>query len=117
MYEKTGQFSDCPEYTLSEESIPDELLLSRAAPNIFRMFRFFICKIQKQKLYFVKKPTIYYNNYPFPKDLNDKQKERVEKAAQAVLDAGEKYPDSSLADLYDPLAMPPDLVKAQKESD
>jgi len=60
---------------------------------------------------------IVYNNYPFPKEASDKQKERVEKAAQAVLDTRSKYPDSSLADLYDPLAMPPDLVKAHKELD
>lgn len=60
---------------------------------------------------------IVYNNYPFPKDVTDKQKERVERAAQAVLDTRLKYPDSSLADLYDPLAMPPDLVKAHKELD
>ena len=61
--------------------------------------------------------TIVYNNYPFPKDINDKQKERVEKAAKKVLDTREKYPESSLADLYDPLAMPPSLVKAHKELD
>ena len=60
---------------------------------------------------------IVYNNYPFPQEVSDKQKERVEAAAQAVLDARAKYPDSSLADLYDPLAMPPDLVKAHKELD
>jgi hypothetical protein len=60
---------------------------------------------------------VVYNNYPFPKEVSDKQKERVEKAAQAVLDARLKFPDSSLADLYDPLAMPPDLVKAHKELD
>lgn len=60
---------------------------------------------------------VVYNNYPFPQDVSDKQKERVEAAAQAVLDARAKYPDSSLADLYDPLAMPPDLVKAHKELD
>ena len=61
--------------------------------------------------------TIVYNNYPFPQEVSDKQMERVEAAAQAVLDARAKYPDSSLADLYDPLAMPPDLVKAHKELD
>ena len=60
---------------------------------------------------------VVYNNYPFPKEITDKQKERVEKAAQAVLDTRLKYPDSSLADLYDTLAMPPDLVKAHKELD
>jgi hypothetical protein len=61
--------------------------------------------------------TIVYNNYPFPKEISDKQIERLEKAAQAVLDTRLKYADSSLADLYDPLAMPPDLVKAHKELD
>ena len=58
--------------------------------------------------------TIVYNNYPFPENINDKQKQKVETAAQAVLDTRAKYPDSSLADLYDPLTMPPDLVKAHQ---
>lgn len=54
---------------------------------------------------------IVYNNFPWP-DPTDQQKESIEKAAQGVLDARVNYPDSSLADLYDPLTMPPDLVKA-----
>ena len=57
---------------------------------------------------------IVYNNYPFPENVNDKQKQKVETAAQTVLDTRTKYPDSSLADLYDPLTMPPDLVKAHQ---
>ncbi|MDB9535764.1 class I SAM-dependent DNA methyltransferase [Dolichospermum planctonicum CS-1226] len=57
---------------------------------------------------------IVYNNYPFPENVNEKQKQKVETAAQAVLDTRAKYPDSSLADLYDPLTMPPDLVKAHQ---
>jgi N-6 DNA Methylase len=57
---------------------------------------------------------IVYNNYPFPENISDKQKQKVEIAAQAVLDTRAKYPDSSLADLYDPLTMPPDLVKAHQ---
>jgi hypothetical protein len=61
--------------------------------------------------------TIVYNNYPFPETANDKQKKKVETAAQAVLDTRAKYPDSSLADLYDPLTMPPDLVKAHQTLD
>jgi hypothetical protein len=44
-------------------------------------------------------------------------KEQVEKLTQKVLDTREKYPDSSLADLYDPLTMPPDLVKAHQQLD
>lgn len=58
--------------------------------------------------------TIVYNNYPFPENVNDKQKQKVEIAAQAVLDTRAKYPDSSLANLYDTLTMPPDLVKAHQ---
>jgi len=61
--------------------------------------------------------TIVYNNYPFPETANDKQKQKVETAAQSVLDTRAKYPDSSLADLYDPLTMPPDLVKAHQNLD
>jgi hypothetical protein len=61
--------------------------------------------------------TVVYNNYPFPENANDKQKQKVEIAAQAVLDTRAKYPDSSLADLYDPLTMPPDLVKAHQTLD
>jgi hypothetical protein len=60
---------------------------------------------------------IVYNNYPFPENVSDKQKQKVETAAQAVLDTRAKYPDSSLADLYDPLTMPPDLVKAHQALD
>jgi len=60
---------------------------------------------------------IVYNNYPFPENISDKQKQKVETAAQTVLDTRAKYPDSSLADLYDPLTMPPDLVKAHQALD
>jgi hypothetical protein len=61
--------------------------------------------------------TIVYNNYPWPQDPTDKQKHAVETAAQAVLDARAAFPDSSLADLYDPLSMPPALVKAHQVLD
>lgn len=61
--------------------------------------------------------SLVYNSFPFPKDVNDKQKKKVEKAAQLVLDIRDKYPDSSLADLYDPLTMPPDLMKAHQKLD
>jgi hypothetical protein len=60
---------------------------------------------------------IIYNNYPFPENITDKQKQTVETCAQAVLDTRVKYPDSSLADLYDPLTMPPDLLKAHQKLD
>ncbi len=61
--------------------------------------------------------TIVYNNYPFPKDTIKRQKTRVERSAQKVLDTRLDFPDSSLADLYDPLAMPPSLRKAHQQLD
>ena len=61
--------------------------------------------------------SIVYNNYPFPENPTNAQKQKVEAAAQAVLDARANYPGSSLADLYDPVTMPPDLVKAHQALD
>ena len=45
------------------------------------------------------------------------QKTKIEQTAQAILDARAKYPDSSLADLYDETVMPPELRKAHQEND
>jgi len=59
---------------------------------------------------------IVYNNFPWP-EPTDKQKESIETAAQQVLDARALYPESSLADLYDPLTMPPELTKAHNNLD
>ena len=61
--------------------------------------------------------SIVYNNFPWPETPSDKQKEAVEKAAQSVLDARLLFPESSLADLYDPNTMPPVLVKAHQQLD
>lgn len=60
---------------------------------------------------------IVYNNYPWPESPSDKQVKAVEVAAQKVLDVRLQFPNSSLADLYDPLTMPPALVKAHNELD
>lgn len=60
--------------------------------------------------------NIVYNNFPWP-NPTEEQKEKIEKTAQAILDARAKYPDSSLADLYDELTMPPELRKAHQEND
>ena len=59
---------------------------------------------------------IVYNNFPWPTPT-DAQKSRIEQTAQAILDARAKYPDSSLADLYDPNLMPYDLLQAHREND
>jgi hypothetical protein len=59
---------------------------------------------------------IVYNNFPWPNVTNE-QKMATKELAQAVLDARAKFPDSSLADLYDPLTMPPVLLKAHQALD
>ncbi len=60
--------------------------------------------------------TLVYNNFIWPKPT-PKQKEDIEKAAQAVLDARKLYPESTLGDLYDPNTMPPELAKAHERLD
>ena len=59
---------------------------------------------------------IVYNTFPWPTPT-DEQKAKIEKTAQAILDVRAKYPDCSLADLYDELSMPPDLRKAHQAND
>ena len=60
--------------------------------------------------------SLVYNNFPWC-NPTDAQKAKIEQTAQAILDARAKYPDSSLADLYDETTMPPELRKAHKEND
>jgi MmeI, DNA-methyltransferase domain/MmeI, target recognition domain/MmeI, N-terminal domain/MmeI, C-terminal domain/MmeI, helicase spacer domain len=60
---------------------------------------------------------VVYNNFPWPEKPADRQTAAIEAAAQAVLDARALFPKSSLADLYDPLTMPPVLVKAHRTLD
>ncbi|MBP9648479.1 MAG: methylase [Paludibacteraceae bacterium] len=60
---------------------------------------------------------LVYNNFPWPDNPTDKQVKAIEDAAQKVLDARLQFPNSSLADLYDPLTMPPALIKAHNELD
>lgn len=59
---------------------------------------------------------VVYNNFIWP-EVNESQKEKVIKTAQAILDARALYPDNSLADLYDPLTMPIELLKAHEAND
>ena len=83
--------------------------------------------------------NIVYNNFPWPfsekqtdlfasngthqkaKNVSSEQirvlKTKIEQTAQKILDARAKYPDSSLADLYDETVMPPELRKAHQEND
>ena len=59
---------------------------------------------------------VVYNNFPWCTPTAE-QKAKIEKTAQAILDARALYPDSSLADLYDELTMPPELRKAHQLND
>ena len=59
---------------------------------------------------------IVYNNFPWC-NPTEEQKKKIEKTAQAILDARALYPNSSLSDLYDELTMPKELRKAHQEND
>ena len=76
--------------------------------------------------------TIVYNNFPWPGtssrqtggvasaekgNITPEMVARIETTAQAILDARAKFPDCSLADLYDEVTMPPELRKAHQEND
>jgi hypothetical protein len=61
--------------------------------------------------------NLVYNNFPWPTDTTDVQRLKVEESAQAVLAAREQFPGSTLADLYDPVSMPPVLAKAHADLD
>ncbi len=60
--------------------------------------------------------SIVYNNFPWP-EPTDAQRQTIETAAQTLLDARASFPDATLADLYDPLTMPPELVRAHQVLD
>lgn len=61
--------------------------------------------------------NLVYNNYPWPNSPTASAIDRVKAAAQEVIDTRSKYPDSTLADLYDPLTMPQELFKAHAALD
>jgi hypothetical protein len=61
--------------------------------------------------------TLVYNNFPWPEHPTKGQVKAIEQVAQGVLDARAKFPHSSPADLYDPLTMPPVLLKAHQTLD
>ncbi len=58
-----------------------------------------------------------YNTFPWPNEPSATARKKVEDAAQAVLDARDAHPGNTLADLYDPNAMPADLLKAHQQLD
>ena len=60
---------------------------------------------------------IVYNNFPWAENPSEKQIKQIEEKAQKVLEVRSSFPNSSLADLYNPLTMPPTLIKAHNELD
>jgi hypothetical protein len=61
--------------------------------------------------------NLVYNNFPFPREPDEKRRGRVEQTAQAILDAREEFTGATLADLYDPDAMPKPLLDAHRAND
>jgi hypothetical protein len=61
--------------------------------------------------------TIVYNNFPWPEDLPSQKINGVDKLAEQILKIRQRYPESTLADLYDPTATPPDLMRAHRDLD
>ena len=59
---------------------------------------------------------VVYNNFPWPSPTAG-QAEKIATTAQGILDARSHYPDSSLADLYNPNLMPYDLLEAHRAND
>ena len=59
---------------------------------------------------------VIYNTFPFT-EPKSAQKKLIEESAQEILDVRKKYPDATLADLYDEVAMPKDLRAAHKKND
>ena len=82
--------------------------------NVFMSWMRAVCGRLKSD-YRITKDNVY-NNFPWPTPTED-QKAKIEQTAQAILDARALYPDSSLADLYDELTMPPELRKAHQNND
>jgi hypothetical protein len=60
--------------------------------------------------------SVVYNNFPWPSPTEE-QRQRIEQTAQGIISARENNPGVCLADLYDPVYMPPNLHKAHQEND
>ncbi len=60
---------------------------------------------------------LVYNNFPWPENPTSKKIKTIERASEAVLSARLEYSECSLSDLYDPLTMPRNLLRAHKELD
>lgn len=109
---------------LTDEVIPGDKLFTIPEGTIY-MFGVLMSNIHnawvrqvagRLKSDFSYSTLIVYNAFPWPEPTKI-EKEIIERTAQGILDARAKYPDASLADLYDPLTMPPELLTAHQKND
>ncbi|MCQ2175528.1 MAG: methylase [Bacteroidales bacterium] len=100
----------------SAQMIPDATLyhFGILTSNVHNAWMRVVCGRLKSDYRYSK--DIVYNNFPWPTPT-EAQKVKIKQTAQAILDARAKYPDCSLADLYDELTMPVELRKAHQEND
>ena len=107
-----------PEYIVNDsvQIIPDATLyhFGVLTSNVHMAWMRAVCgRLEMRYRY---SANIVYNNFPWCTPTEE-QKAKIEQTAQAILDARAKYPDSSLADLYDELTMPAELRKAHQDND
>lgn len=98
--------------TVSDATLYHFGVLSSSAHNAW--MRTVAGRMKSDYRYSVK---IVYNNFPWPENPTNKQRQAIEMAAQAVLDARAKYADSTLAQLYNLSSMPVELVAAHSALD
>lgn len=99
-------------YTLADATLYDfGVLISAAQMTWLRT----VCGRLKSDYQF--SAGIVYNNFVWPSSVSEAQKASIEKTAQGILDARAMFPNASLAALYDPLTMPPELRKAHEAND
>jgi hypothetical protein len=60
---------------------------------------------------------IVFNNFPWPQEISEDLTNKISTSAQAILDARNNHPNSTLKQLYDPNMMPSDLVDAHRKND
>jgi hypothetical protein len=94
---------------------PDGFLAGLLSSSMFMSWIRVVGGRLKSDLRYAK--SIVHNTFPVPIDISDGVRSKVIKAAGVVLDTRTNYPDASLAELYDPLAMPADLVSAHDDLD
>ena len=109
---------------LTDDVIPGEMLFTIPNASVY-MFGVLVSNVHnawmrtvagRLKSDYRYSTTVVYNTFPWPEPAPE-QKAKIEQTAQAILDARALYPDSSLADLYDELTMPPELRKAHVAND